>query len=106
MAWLLLAGAIIFEVAGTTSMKLANGFEHRLPAILVFVFYALSFSLMMVALKQIELSIAYAIWAGAGTALIAMIGVAWFGEPVTAVKLVSLVLIVVGVIGLKVSSGT
>lgn len=104
MPWLLLTFAILLEVAGTTSMKLAHGFEHRLPSILVFVFYALSFSLMMMALKQIELSIAYAIWAGAGTALIAVIGVAWFGEPVTALKLGSLILIVVGVIGLNLSS--
>lgn len=104
MAWLLLALAIVLEVAGTTSMKFANGFEHRLPSVLVFVFYALSFSLMMLALKQIELSIAYAIWAGAGTALIAVIGVAWFGEPVTAVKVGSLLLIVLGVLGLKISS--
>lgn len=104
MPWLLLAFAIVLEVAGTTSMKFANGFEHRFASVLVFVFYALSFSLMMLALKQIELSIAYAIWAGAGTALIAVIGVAWFGEPVTAVKVGSLALIVLGVIGLKVSS--
>lgn len=105
MPWLLLTFAILLEVAGTTSMKLAHGFEHRLPSILVFVFYALSFSLMMMALKQIELSIAYAIWAGAGTALIAVIGVLWFGEPVTALKLGSLILIVLGVIGLKATSG-
>jgi small multidrug resistance pump len=105
MPWLLLTFAILLEVAGTTSMKLANGFEHRLPSILVFVFYALSFTMMVLALKKLELSIAYAIWAGAGTALIAIIGVVWFGEPVTAVKVGSLVLIVVGVVGLQMSSG-
>ncbi len=100
--WLCLAGAILLEVAGTTSMKLSQGFTRPLPSVLLFVFYALSFALMTIAVKRIDMSISYAIWSGVGTALIAVIGYAAFREPLTTLKLTSMVLIVIGVIGLNV----
>lgn len=103
-SWLYLAAAIVLEVAGTTSMKLADGFTHLVPSVLIFVFYGLAFVALTLALARIELSVAYAIWAGLGTALIAVIGFVWFKEPVTAVKLVSLALIVTGVAGLHLAS--
>ena len=101
MSFLYLVFAILFEVAGTTSMKLAEGFTKMLPSVLVFVFYGLSLAALTMALKKIDLSIAYAIWSGLGTALIAMIGVMWFHEPLTAIKTLSLMLIIAGVIGLN-----
>ena len=104
--WLCLAGAIVLEIAGTTSMKLSQGFTRTLPSILLFVFYALSFALMTVAVKRIDMSVSYAIWSGVGTMLIALIGVYAFGESLTRVQVVSIVLIIAGVIGLRAGAAT
>jgi small multidrug resistance pump len=62
-----------------------------------------SFAFMILALKKIELSIAYAIWAGLGTALIAIIGIAWFAESISPLKIVSIVFVIMGVVGLHLS---
>ena len=99
--WILLATAIVLEVAGTTSMKLSDGLSRLIPSVLVFVFYAASFVAFSIALKRLEVSVAYAIWAGIGTAAIAVIGILYFSESVTALKLFSIVLIVAGVVGLN-----
>ncbi|HSV20100.1 MAG TPA: multidrug efflux SMR transporter [Casimicrobiaceae bacterium] len=99
--WLCLAGAILLEIAGTTSMKLSQGFTRTLPSVLLFVFYALSFTLMTVAVKRIDMSVSYAIWSGVGTTLIALIGVLWFREPLTTIQIVSIALIILGVVGLR-----
>ncbi|MGA8030824.1 MAG: multidrug efflux SMR transporter [Casimicrobiaceae bacterium] len=99
--WSCLAGAILLEIAGTTSMKLSQGFSRVGPSILLFVFYALSFTLMTVAVRRIDMSVSYAIWSGVGTALVALIGVGWFRETLSAVQVGSIVLIITGVIGLR-----
>ena len=98
--WIILFVAIVFEVAGTTSMKLSRGFAELWPSIGVFVFYVAAAAAVIVALKRLELSVAYAIWSGVGTALTALIGIAYFREPITAMKLASLALVVLGVMGL------
>lgn len=103
MHWVYLALAILFEVFGTTSMKLSEGFTKLLPSLGVVVFYGISFTLLGLALKKIELSIAYAIWSGVGTALIAIIGLFVLKETISALKLISLVLVIIGVIGLRLS---
>jgi len=105
MTWLYLALAILFEVSGATCMKLSEGFTRVVPSILLFVFYILSFGLLTLALKRIEVSVAYAVWSGVGTALIATIGVLWFKEPATAMRRISLGLIVIGVVGLNLGGG-
>jgi small multidrug resistance pump len=102
--WLALAGAIALEIAGTTSMKLSHGFTRTLPSVLLFVFYGLSFALMTIAVKRIDMSVSYAIWSGVGTAVIALIGVFAFRETLTAVQIVSIVLIILGVVGLRVGA--
>ena len=99
--WLLLVSAIALEVAGTTSMKLSQGFTRLVPSVLLFVCYVASFVALTLALKNIEVSVAYAVWAGVGTALVAAIGIVYFGEELTALKLVSLLFIIVGVVGLN-----
>jgi small multidrug resistance pump len=99
----LLLLAIAFEVCGTTCMKLSNGFSKLIPSILIFVFYAASFSVFTLALKKIDVSIGYAIWAGLGTAIITVIGIFWFKEPVNALKMISLIVVIAGVIGLNLS---
>ena len=106
MTWLYLVLAILLEVSGTTCMKLSEGFTKIVPSILLFVFYTLSFCMLTLALKKIDVSIAYAVWSGVGTALIATIGVLWFKEPTTALKLISLGLIIIGVVGLNLGGGT
>jgi small multidrug resistance pump len=102
VSWVFLAVAIAFEVAGTTSMKLAEGFTKAWPSILLFVFYGLSFVGATLALKELDVSIVYAIWSGVGTAAIAIIGFLMFKEPLGAVKLASIGLIVAGVVGLNI----
>ena len=102
--WLFLTGAILLEVAGTVSMKLSNGFTKITPSILLFIFYLASFVALTFALKKIDVSIAYTIWAGGGTALIAIIGILYFREPVTVSKFVSISFIIFGVIGLSLTS--
>ena len=82
-------------------MNLAEGFTKLAPSALIVLFYGLSLAALTVSLKQIDLGVAYAVWSGLGTALIALIGVLWFREPLTALKVVSLVLIVAGVVGLN-----
>jgi small multidrug resistance pump len=101
--WFFLVGAITLEVAGTTSMKLSKGFTKLLPSVLLFVFYAASFVALTLALKKIEVSVAYALWSGAGTALIAAIGILYFNETATLLKFISILLIIVGVVGLNFS---
>ena len=105
MSWLYLVLAIVLEVSGTTSMKLSQGFTQMLPSVLMFFFYGLSLGALTLALKSIDVSVAYAVWSGLGTALIATVGVLWLKEPLNILKIVSLMLIIIGVIGLNLSGG-
>ena len=104
MSWLYLILAIVLEVAGTTAMKISDGFTKTMPSIAMVVFYLLSLTALTFALKKIDMSVAYAIWAGVGVALITAIGVFYFKEPLTPIKAVSVILIIAGVIGLHLSS--
>ena len=103
-AWLLLTAAILLEVAGTTSMKLSQGFTFAAPSVLIFVFYACSFIALTLALRWLDLSVAYATWAGVGTVLITLIGFWYFDEQATLFKAVCIALIVIGVVGLNYST--
>ena len=96
--------AICFEVAGTTSMKLSAGFTRLVPSIALIVFYLLSLSALTMALKKLDVSIAYAIWSGLGTALIAVIGILYFNESLPPLKIASLALIITGVVGLNLTT--
>jgi small multidrug resistance pump len=106
MNWLFLVLAIVAEVVGTTCMKLSSGFTQLLPSVAMVIFYGISLSTLTMALKKIEVSVAYAIWSGLGTALIAIIGIFGFKEPATALKIMSILLIIIGVVGLNFSGGT
>jgi small multidrug resistance pump len=101
MHWIFLIIAIIFEVAGTTSMKVSEGFTRAFPSVMIFVFYGLSFTALTLALKRLDISLAYAIWAGLGTVLITVIEILWFREPGSMIKYISIALIVIGVVGLN-----
>jgi small multidrug resistance pump len=103
-AWTLLAIAITFEVMGTTCMKLSQGFTRPVPSVAMFVFYAMAFTCNTMAIKTIDLSITYAVWSGVGTIATAFIGIYYFKEAATALKMVSISFIVVGVFGLHAAS--
>jgi len=102
--WLLLALAIALELSGTICLKLSHGFSRLLPSIGVVCFYIGSFALMAQSLKTLEVGIVYAIWAGVGTALIAVVGVLAFGESVTAFKILGLLMIIGGTFLLRLAS--
>ena len=101
MHWFYLVVTIALEVAGTTCMKLSQGFQRPLYATLTYVFYGLCFTLFQFALKKIDVSVAYAIWSGVGTTLIAIVGMTWFSEQVSGLRIGGIALIVAGVVMLN-----
>jgi small multidrug resistance pump len=103
MAWIYLLLAILFEVTGTTSMKLSEGFKNIGPSIAIFVCYGASIGFLTLAVREIEISVAYAVWCAIGIGLIAIIGIVWFQESTSLWKLLSLGIIVIGVISLQLS---
>lgn len=106
MHWIYLIAAILSEIAGTISMKYSEGFTKLLPSALLFIFYGAALTFITIALKKIDLSIAYTIWAGVGTTIIAIIGIFFFNEEVTLLKIVSIIFVIIGVAGLKLSSSS
>lgn len=104
-AWALIGITIIFEVLGTFSMKLSQGLTKPIPSVLIFIFYGICFSTFALVLKKVDLGFAYALWSGIGTLVITIIGVFYFKETMSLVKMASIALIIFGVIGLKLSSG-
>ena len=104
MPWSFLAAAIVFEVAGRTSMKLSQGLSKVGPTAMMFAFYAVAFACNAMALKKLDLSVTYAIWSGLGTAAVAVIGMTWFQEEISAQRLISIALIICGVVGLALSA--
>ncbi len=103
MAWVHLLLAIAFEIAGTTSMKLSNGFANLWPTVASFVCYGIAVGFLTLAVRSIDISVAYAIWSALGMVVIATIGIVFFGESAGVWKLCSIALIVLGVIGLRLS---
>jgi small multidrug resistance pump len=103
MRWVLLSFAILSELGGSTCMKLSNGFTNLYASILTFVFWGISFSIFIFVLKHFDLSFVYAIWAGIGILLVSVIGMTYFKEPVSAMKIISILVIVVGVVMLNLS---
>jgi small multidrug resistance pump len=97
-AWIMLALAIGAEVIATSALKVSNGFTRPLPSLLTVCGYAASFWLLSQILKTMEVGIVYAVWSGVGLAAVALIGVFWFGETVTLLKVSGLLAILVGVV--------
>ena len=96
-----LMAAIGIEVASTALLPRAAGFTHLGWSALVLTGYAVSIWLLAVVVRTMPVSVAYAVWSGVGTALVAVVGYAFLGESLGWAKAVSLGLIVVGVIGLN-----
>lgn len=104
--WLMLAIAIAAELGATTALKLSDGFTRPGPSTLVVAGYGLSFYLLAQVLRTQEVGIVYAIWSGAGLAIIALIGVVFLGESLTVYKLAGLSAILIGVVLLNLAGGT
>ena len=98
IGWVFLAIAIAAEVAATTAMRYSNGFTVMVPSIVTVAGYIIAFGMLSQALRTLDLGIAYASWAGIGTAVIALIGIIAFGEPGTLGKTLGLALIISGVV--------
>lgn len=102
MPWILLIGAIASEVVATAALKLSNGLTRPAPSVLVAIGYLLSFALLARALKLgLQVSVAYAIWSGIGTAAIAVIGMLLLNEPLTTAKVLGIALVIGGVVALN-----
>lgn len=104
MSYVLLGLAIFLEVCATACMKMSQGLTRLVPTVLAFMLYGACFGCFMLSLRKLDISVAYAIWAGLGTALVALIGMAYFKEPVSAAKLASVGIIIAGVVGLHLST--
>ena len=101
ICWICMLLAILLEVVATLFMKYVAGFTKLLPTVMVFICYACTFPLFILALKKIPVSIAYPTWAGIGTLLIFLAGIAFYQESVSAMKIISAILIILGLIGLN-----
>ncbi len=103
--WLFLAVAIGAEVAATTALRASNGFSVLVPSAITVLGYITAFGMLSLALKTLDLGIAYAIWAGIGTAVVAVIGILAFGEPGSVTKSTGIAMIVAGVVLLNLQGG-
>lgn len=100
-AWFCLYMSIALEVGATTCLRLSNNFERLHFAGMAVVLYIFCFFFLAQVLKLLPVGVAYAIWAGVGTVVIAIIGVIWFHESFTLLKSFFIFLIVSGVVGLN-----
>jgi len=101
MAWLLLALAGLFEVVWAVGLKYAEGFTRPLASTITVAAMAASVALLGLAMRELPLGTAYAVWTGIGTVGTAVLGIVLFAEPATALRLGCIALIALGIIGLK-----
>lgn len=106
MPWIYLAIAIVGEVIGTTALKASEGFTRLGPSVATVSAYSAAFFFLGLTLKTIPVGIAYAIWAGAGIVLIALIGLIVFGQTLDWAALFGIALILAGVIVINTLSGS
>ncbi len=102
--WLFLAIAIVSEVMATSALKASAGFTRPLPSLVVVLGYGVAFYFLSLTLKTVPVGVAYAIWSGAGVALIALVGWAFLGQRLDAPAILGLALIVAGVVVINVFS--
>ena len=101
MNWIFLFLAAIFEVSWAIAMKYSDGFSVLVPSIVTVVGYILSAVFLSLALKQLPLGTAYAMWTGFGIIGTSVLGVFLFNEKLTVPQVICVILIVVGIVGLK-----
>lgn len=103
MSWLLLFFAGLFEIAWAIGLKYSEGFTRLWPSVVTIAALVISFALLGLSLRQLPLGTAYAIWTGIGAMGTVVLGILLFGESVSPLRLMSIGLIVLGIIGLKLS---
>jgi quaternary ammonium compound-resistance protein SugE len=101
MSWMLLIIAGLLEVAWATTMKNTDGFTRLVPSLLTLGLMGVSFYLLGLAMRDLPTSSSYAVWVGIGAVGTALVGIFFLGESRSALRLVSISLIVLGVIGLR-----
>ena len=101
MYWIWLFVAILLEVAATVFMKFSDGFSKLIPTLIMGLLYGISFIPLAIALKKMEVSVAYAVWSAVGTALITVLGMFLFHEKLSMVKIGGIALIILGVVALN-----
>lgn len=101
MKWIMLLLAGIFEIIWAVAMKYSNGFTVLIPSIITAITYILSAVFLALALKHLPLGMAYSMWVAFGIIGTALLGVLLFSEKLTVLQIISIILIIVGVIGLK-----
>ncbi len=106
MAWFLLCSAGIAEIIFALSLKYNQGFTKLWPSIITMLSGGLSFYLLMVAIKTLPLGTAYAVWTGMGAVGVAVLGIVLFKESADWFRLLSIMLVIVGIIGLKLSDNS
>ncbi len=103
MSWIILFFAGLFEVGWAVGLKFTDGFTRPLPTLLTVAAIIVSLALLGLALKELPLGTAYAIWTGIGALGTVAAGILLFGETISLIRLISVALIVCGLVGLKVS---
>jgi quaternary ammonium compound-resistance protein SugE len=103
MAWLLVVVAGILETGFAVCLKLSHGFTRLWPTVAFCLFALGSFGLLTLSLRKLDVGPAYAVWTGIGAAGTAIYGMAFLGDIVSVLKLVSISLVILGVIGLQLS---
>ena len=106
MVWLYLAIAVSAEVMATTALKFSEGFTKPIPSLLVVLGYAGAFYFLSKVLNQLPISVAYAIWSGAGVALVGIVAWIWLGQKLDMGALVGIGLIISGVLVINLFSNT
>ncbi len=104
MSWIILFFAGLFEVGWAVGLKYTDGFTRPLPTVLTVAAMAISLGLLGLAMKELPLGTAYAIWTGVGAVGTVIAGIMLFGESMALIRLASVALIIIGLIGLKVSA--
>lgn len=105
MSWIILLLAGLLEVAWAAGLKTSEGFTRLWPSVFTAVTALGSFALLAVAMRQLPLGTAYAVWTGIGAVGAFIFGIVMMGEALTVARVASAALIVIGLIGLKLSSG-
>jgi quaternary ammonium compound-resistance protein SugE len=103
MNWILLVVAGLLEVVWSVGLKYTEGFTRLWPSVVTVAAMIVSITLLGIAMKELPVGTAYAVWVGIGAVGAAVMGIWLFGESASAPKLVSLALIVAGIVGLKLS---
>ena len=101
MSWIILFLAGLFEIAWAIGLKYSEGFTKLTPSIITIITMFISFYLLSLALKSLPLGTAYAIWVGIGTVGTVIAGIMLFGESMTLIRVISILFILIGIVGLK-----